>query len=199
MLDTLNAVSFNGYADKVHEVIARGDAYETLAVLLRAGSHIAANEAFDGFVEHVHKRFDEAGDLLTSAVVEERRRGMLARLRRSVRDPETRFAIACLMICSDRDDFRGLFALRSPRNAGSDLAASLLAPLLDGDPDRQTVAHVAIAGMLNDTGTSEFMAAIAEISDEPLNDRDQLVLERYLTQLREVPWLAPLQSARGDG
>lgn len=199
MLDTLNAIAFPDYPAIVVQAIGRADPYETLAVLLRAGGHACAQPHFADFLARVRECFGPGGgELLAAAVAAERRRSMLVRIRQPVRDAEVRRALACLLDCTDREDFEGLLAATAAAGGKPSDLPALLAPLAAVAEADRPLAAAAIAALLEDADPQTFSAAVAQCADVSLEGGDAARLERYYSRLAGLCWLEPLLSRAGQ-
>ena len=195
MLDTLNAAAHPVHVEAARAAIASGDAYEVLAVMLRIGSHRIDDDRYAGLLAKVRSRFGDHGDVLAEAIAEERRRGVLVRMRRAEHDPEARFALACLMICPQVDRLIAVLGTAWPGIDRRGLAERL-APLAEKDEMRLPLATLAIAALLDGASAERFRAAAAPLLDAPTDDGSSALLERYFGQLASLPWLTAVMRAR---
>ena len=194
LLDTLNRISHPGYVESVHAAIDRGEPYDSLVILLRAGGHAMADaDTFAGFVERFVTHHGPSAQPMAAALWEARRRGMVARLRERVVDRESRFFLAVLMASATR---RGLL-LPMEQRYGRDAPAQIaegVAGLLEGDAARRAVTAAAARALLEDVGADAFAGWLASFWQRALSDVEQTKVATFYSSLMHHPLLVPLRT-----
>jgi hypothetical protein len=192
LLDTLHQIGHESCLDCLHAAITNSDAYDGMAIVMRAGAHVSEltfRELTQGLGElHGAKTLP-----LITALKEERRRGSLVRLRSTLISPDSRFFLASLVSFSRQKDLLDAMALYyGDTHAARERISSGVASLLGGDADRQLVSATATQAILDGVPVENFPKWAGRVWKRLLSDNEAIVLVKYYRNLLEHPWLTPL-------
>jgi hypothetical protein len=200
LIDTLNRSNGDLYTECVHAAIASGDLYDGMAVMLRAGDHDLDGPTYLSFLERLVSKHGRRIEPLVLALLEDRRRGALSRLRDTVSDRSDRHFIACLLSFSGRDDLLDAMAsyhgdaVAARRHMAAGVAAVLRVP-----PETRVMIDFALAAMIEDVPQPLFPRWTARQWGRSLTASEQQLLADLYAQLLEHPLLVSLRSARPEG
>jgi len=193
LLDTLNQTASASYIECVRAAIDHSDAYAGMAVVMRTGSHVD-QPTFLSFTQRLRERHGSKTSLVVAALVEEKRRSTIVRLRSAVTDKDGRFFLATLLSFSRRRDLLNAMVQRyhDPIIARHHIVDGV-AGLLGGDSDRQIVTATAADAILDGVPASLFPERAARVWQRPINTQEMESLERFYSQILEHPLLTPLR------
>lgn len=193
LLDTLNQTASAFYLDCVRAAIDHSDEYAGMAVVMRAGSHVDQS-TFLALTERLRERHGPKASLVVAALVEERRRSTIVRMRSAVTDKDSRFFLASLLSFSRQKELFHAMVQRyhDPVIARQHIVDGV-AGLLGGDSDRQIVTATAADAILDGVPASLFPERAARLWQRTLNTQEVASLERFYGQILEHPLLAPLR------
>jgi len=193
LLDTMNRTGHSAYLDCVHAALDRADLYDGMAIVMRAAGHLVDQEAFLSLTQHLVAVHGPRIAPLPAALIEERRRSTIVRLRSSMTDPDTRFFLAVLMSFSDKAHAIHAMTERYANPAlVQERIATSIAVLLGGDTPRQLVTTALAKAMLENVRPSEISVWAGRLWNRSLNAAEAGGLERYYRQILRHPVLVPL-------
>jgi len=201
LLDTLATTHHPKYGAAVDAAIMAGDAYDGLAVLIRAGGHAIDDVAFRGFADRLRTRHRNRHGIETivRAGFAERRRIRLVQSRHAMTDPDSRVFLAALLSFSDRDAlFAGLADYAGSAGAVHDMIASGVARLFGGDAERELLARTAVSTKLAGGPENAFVEAVSTMRDTGVSEKETEGLVRFYRQLTEHWLLTPLFDQTAD-
>jgi hypothetical protein len=199
LLDTMNQTGHESYSDCVQAAIDHCDLYDGMAILMRAGGHRVNDATYRSFTERFCDRHGSRTTPIVSALVEERRRGAIVRLRSTVTDQHVRFFLASLLSFSRRDELLTAMVQRYGDQGGARQGIAIgVASLLGGERDKQIVTTTAVEAILDDVPRRSFPERAANRWNRALTADEAEKLERFYGQLLEEPLLVPLLRARHD-
>lgn len=198
LLDTLNLTQHESYGDCVRAAIDSADLYDGMAIMMRVGSHRVDEPTFLGFTERFGNLHGPRIVRLISALVEERRRSTILRLRSTVIDQDARFFLASLLSFSRRSDLLDAMEQRygDPAIAREHIANGV-SGLLGGDRDRQIVTTTATHALLDGVPARSFPERAARSWRRAITAEEGVKLERLYEQLSIHPLLKPLLDESG--
>ena len=198
LLDTLNQTGHEAYCDCVQRAIDNSDLYDGMAILMRAGAHRVDEPTYLAFTERLLGLHGPKVARLIAALIEERRRGVIVRLRSTVTDPHDRFFLGSLLSFSRRTDLLRAMAQRygDPAAAREQVARGV-GRLLGGDPDMQLIAAAGADAMLADTPAAVFPERAAEQWGRSLTDAEADKLQEFYRGLLAHPLLTPIRTKNG--
>jgi hypothetical protein len=195
LLDTLNQTGHEVYADCVRDAIDASDLYEGMQIVMRTSGHQISEAEFLEFAERLSRRHGRETGTLIPALIEERRRSALVRMRQSVTDPDARYVLAVLLSFSNPDDIMDAMAQRYGERARAQLVAGA-ANLFGGDGDRRIIAMTAVDAMLDGEMASSFPDRASSIWKRQLTEAEVHTLETFYVGLTTHPLLTPLWRAQ---
>jgi hypothetical protein len=201
LLDTMSRTGHRAYLDCVHAALDHADLYDGMAIVMRAAGHHVDQETFLNLTQHLEEVHGPRIAPLVAALVEERRRSTIVRLRSSVTDPETRFFLAVLMSFSDKAHTIRAMAERYTDSAlVHERIATGIATLLGGDGPRQLVSTALAKAMLENVRLEDASSWVGRLWNRSLSGTEGESLERYYRQMLRHPLFAPLAAeTRSDG
>jgi hypothetical protein len=170
-----------------------------MAVMLRADDHDLDGPTYLTFLERLVSKHGRRIEPLVLALLEDRRRGALTRLRDTVADRSDRHFIACLLSFSGRDDLLDAMAsyhgdaVSARRHMAAGVAAVLRVP-----PETRVMIDFALAAMIEDVPQPVFPRWTAHQWGRSLTASEQQLLADLYAQLLEHPLLVSLRSARPE-
>jgi len=194
LLDTLNAAGHPSYGECVELALHTTDVYEGMEVLLRVHNHGLPPTVLDDVTGRYVQRHGPSVRPLVDAVREQQRRSQLLALRATVRDPDVRYVLACLLNAFDRASFAGQLGIGSLGADAADAMAACLRQVLGMTVDAEPVLGVASMAMLEGLGADAFRGWVAEQAGAALGEEQGELLENLYRQLRDNPLLTPLRT-----
>jgi hypothetical protein len=200
LLDTLSRSNTGLYTECVHTAIASGDLHDGMAVMMRAGDHDLDGPTYLAFLERLVSKHGRTIEPLVLALLEDRRRRALTRLRDTVTDRSDRHFIACLLSFSGRDYLLDAMA----RYHGDDATARRhiaagVATVLRVPRETRVMIDVAVAAMIEDVPPRAFPRWTAHQWGRALTASEGELLAELYTQLLEHPLLVSLRPDRPHG
>jgi hypothetical protein len=192
LLDTLHHADHPSYRDCVELALDSTGLYEGMEVLLRIHNHRLPPSELDDFTARFVKRQGEAARTVVEAVREQRRRSYLLAHRATVRDPDVRYVLACLLNAFDRGSFVRQLELGPP--GARDSVATCLRHVLGMTADIEPVLGLAVTALLGRLEPDAFGGWVAERAGEPVGDEQRRLLTRLYRQLLANPLLTPLHT-----
>ena len=190
MLDTMHQIGHIAYRECLDAALHQADDFDALALLIRAGARVETSMFFD-LMRQLPEIFCENGELFEQALIEERRRGIIVRLRSSVTEPDDRFFLAALLSCSRRDELLTAIKLGSCEDPYRRIAEGV-ANLLGGDTDKKEISRAAGHAMLMDVPLEEFAGWSARSWSRNLDSHEASILTEYFDHVLHHPLLSPL-------
>jgi len=195
LLDTLNLTGHDSYCDCVRAAIGSTNLYDGMEILMRVGYHCVDELMFCEFTRRLSDLHGTKIRQVITALIEERRRNSIIRLRAGVTDPDTRFFIASLINFSCRADLLSAMELRyGNRVTARDHIVKGVSNLIGGDRDRQTIVMSVASAMLDNLPAKSFPELAARLWNRPITTQEGADLERFYEQIMEHPLLTPLQN-----
>jgi len=192
LLDTLHQVASLDYEECVRMAVRNVDPYDAMTIVMRAGARVS-DGFFGELTAYLCHSFGNGAAVLASALAEERRRGVIVRLRSAVVDPDLRFFLAGLLSFSDRCALQHMMLqyYRDPAVV-QELVGRGVADLLGGDSDRRVISAAAAQAMLNSVSALEFPQWASKLWCRSLTGDEAAVLGNYYQRVLDHPLLRPL-------
>ncbi len=199
LLDTLNITGHEIYDACVCDAIDGGNLYDGMAVVMRASSHSIDEPTFLRYAARFLDRHGPGVGPLLPALVEERRRGILTRMRSNITDEEPRFFLACLLSFSRRSELMDVMAKRCGDTASARTRIGQgIGQMLGGDRDRQIVSATAADAMLDDVPPVDFADRVARLWRRELTPSERVKLKVCYESLLRNELLRPLLIGDAD-
>lgn len=194
LLDTMHQVKDESYLECVNKAISSSDEYDGMAIAMRAGARVD-DTVFRQILLTLQTKHGPKIDLLIPALIEERRRSAIVRLRSSITDSDNRFFLATLLSFSSREDLLDMMTKRyGDSETASVRVADGVGSLLGGGDDRRIVSATAASAMLNDVPVECFPGWASRRWGRVLPDDEIRILMKYYEHVLEHPFLTPLGS-----
>jgi hypothetical protein len=191
LLDTMHQIGHESYSDCLRAAI-NSDVYDGMAIVMRAGARVP-EPVFQELTGRLRELHGAKSGSLISALNEERRRGVIVRLRSTVIDPDSRLFLASLLSVSCRKDLVDTMALHYvDASAARARVASGVASLLGGDGDRQLISAAAAQAILDGVPAATFPEWAGCLWRRFLSDDEAMILGKYYRHVLEHPLLTPL-------
>lgn len=192
LLDTTHQVAHPLYQECLIAAIEHADIYDGMAIVMRAGARVE-DPVFRELVNRFRQQHGERSAPLVSALHEERRRGMIMRLRGTMTDAESRFFLAVLLSFSRRQDLLDTMAAHYGDAATARArVASGVAGLFGGHRDRRLISAAAAQAMLDDLPAAAFSQSLAHLWQRTLSSDESRLVCNYYQQVCNHPLLTPL-------
>lgn len=196
LLDTLSLTGHESYCDCIQAAIDNSNLYDGMAIVMRAGSHRVDEPTFRSLAERLRDLHGMKVSPVISALIEERRRSSIVRLRATVTDEESRFFLASLMSFTCRTDLLAAVVQRygDATIAREHIAKGVSSLLGGGDRDRQIITRAAVDAMLDNVPIWSFAERAARVWHRSITVDEGVKLSTFYEQLMKHPLLSPLRN-----